>query len=227
MPVKDLVAAIKDVDVPAKVQEVAAALPCGDFITVGLVLKKLAIPGAVDRDGRAGSVPDNWIYIQEPDVLVGRLQVFNKWSPYLVNDSDTVWVGMEYFVQERDEIWNNPDDEMVAFGVAELAKIGIIDAADFIEGTVLRVQKTYPAYFGAYREFDVVRDFVDRFENVFLAGRNGMHRYNNQDHSMLTAIAAVDNIIGGRTDKANIWDVNVEQEYHEEKSSDGRPLQGR
>lgn len=218
MPVKDLVASIRGVEVPPKVAEVAAALPYRDFITVGLVVNKLAIPGAVDRDGVPGRVPDNWIYIQEPDVLVGRLQVFNNWSPYMVSDPDTVWVGMEYFVQEGDELWNMADDDMVSFGVKELAKIGIIDERDFIEGTVLRVQKTYPAYFGAYREFDTVREFVDRFENLFLVGRNGMHRYNNQDHSMLTAIEAVNNIQSGRMDKANIWDVNVEQEYHEEKS---------
>lgn len=219
MPVKDLVASIQGVEIPTKVREVAAALPYRDFITVGLVLKKLAIPGAVDRDGVPGRVPDNWIYIQEPDVQVGRLQVFNNWSPYLVKDTETVWVGMEYFVQEGDDLWTKPDHEMVAFGVKELAKIGIIDEKDFIEGTVLRVQKTYPAYFGAYREFDVVREFVDKFENLFLVGRNGMHRYNNQDHSMLTAIEAVNNVMQGRTDKANLWDVNVEQEYHEEKSA--------
>ncbi|MEN2738054.1 NAD(P)/FAD-dependent oxidoreductase [Microbacterium sp. X-17] len=219
MPVKDLVAAIRGIDVPKNVEDVAAALPYRDFITVGLVLKKLALAGAVDRDGTPGRVPDNWIYIQEPDVQVGRLQVFNNWSPYMVSDPDTVWVGMEYFVDEGDELWSMADEDMVAFGVKELAKIGIIDAADFIEGTVLRVQKTYPAYFGAYRRFDEVREFVDGFENLFLVGRNGMHRYNNQDHSMLTAIEAVDNVIAGRVDKSNIWDVNVEQEYHEEKSS--------
>jgi len=218
MPVKDLIASIQDVDVPSNVSDVAAALPYRDFITVGLVVKKLSIPGAVDRDGVAGRVPDNWIYIQEPDVLVGRLQVFNNWSPYMVNDPDTVWVGMEYFVQEGDHLWNMADDDLIAFGVSELAKIGIIDQADFLEGTVLRVEKTYPAYFGAYRRFDEVRSFVDGFENLFLVGRNGMHRYNNQDHSMLTAIEAVNNILTGRTDKSNIWDVNVEQEYHEEKS---------
>lgn len=218
MPINELVAAIDGVDVPANVKEVAAALPYRDFITVGLVLKKLAIPGATDRDGREGRVPDNWIYIQEPDVQVGRLQVFNNWSPYLVDDPDTVWVGMEYFVQEGDELWNMPDDEMVKFGAKELAKINIINEEDVISGTVLRVKKTYPAYFGAYKRFDEVREYIDKFENLFLVGRNGMHRYNNQDHSMLTAMEAVENIRTGRTDKSNIWDVNVEKEYHEEKS---------
>jgi protoporphyrinogen oxidase len=220
MPVNELIASF-EIDggatpVPAAVKEVAAGLPYRDFITVGLLLDKLTIKNTTDRPGEL--VPDNWIYIQEPDVKVGRLQVFNNWSPYLVGKDDKVWVGMEYFVNEGDELWSKSEADMADFGIRELAKIGIIDAADVVDSTVIHVKKTYPAYFGTYSRFDEVRAFTDGFVNLFLLGRNGQHRYNNQDHSMLTAIAAVDNISSGRTDKDNVWSVNVEQDYHEEKT---------
>lgn len=220
MPIKDLVASLEGIAVPSNVAEVAENLPYRDFITVGILAKKLLIKNQTERKTPNGIVPDNWIYIQEPDVKVGRLQVFNNWSPYMVADPDsTVWVGMEYFVHEGDDLWKKSDEELVKFGVSELAKIAILDPKDFIDGTALRVKKTYPAYFGVYNRFDEVRDFLDPIKGLFLVGRNGMHRYNNQDHSMLTAMAAVDDIQSGSNDKSNIWNVNVEKEYHEEKSA--------
>ena len=124
---------------------------------------------------------------------------------------------MEYFCFEGDELWRMPNDELVRFGTKELARIGIVDESQVLDGTVLRMDKTYPAYFGSYDRFPEIRSYVDLFENLFLIGRNGMHKYNNQDHSMLTAMVAVDNIASGSTDKENIWSVNTEQEYHEEK----------
>jgi protoporphyrinogen oxidase len=213
MPVKELVAGMGD-DVPKRVLDIAGALPYRDFITVGVLLKRLAVPGG---EGPANLVPDNWIYVQEPDVKVGRLQIFNNWSPYLVADQNTAWLGMEYFCYEGDDLWSKSDDDFFEFAVNELAHIGIIEKKDVLDGTVRRVKKTYPAYFGAYHDFDEVRNYVDKFDNLFLLGRNGMHRYNNADHSMLTAMTAVDNIIKGITDKANIWAVNTESDYHEEK----------
>jgi protoporphyrinogen oxidase len=162
-------------------------------------------------------VPDNWIYIQERDVKLGRLQIFNNWSPYLVQNPDTVWVGLEYFCNEGDEFWNKPDREISEFAIAELAHIDIIDKDDVLDSTVIRMQKAYPAYFGTYDDFYVVRNFTDRIENLFLIGRNGMHKYNNADHSMLTAMAAVENIVKGDPTKDNIWSVNTEDEYYEEK----------
>jgi protoporphyrinogen oxidase len=192
-------------------------------VTVGLLLDRLEIqePG-VPWPG----VADNWIYIQEPDVKVGRLQVFNNWSPYLVADPETVWVGLEYFVNESEDLGRMTDAEMIALGIAELSKLGIIRAQDVRDATVLRVPKTYPAYFGTYTEFDTLRRWIDGFENLFLMGRNGMHRYNNQDHSMLTAMVTVENIAAGITSKDNIWSVNVEQDYHEEKSREPVPEVG-
>ena len=218
MPIKDLVRAL-DVPVPANVREVSDGLQYRDFLTVGLLLKGLKVSDS-SLNGNANArrlIEDNWIYIQEPDVLAGRLQIFNNWSPYLVSRPGNVWVGVEYFCYEGDELWKKPDAEMAEFARQELHKIGIIDRDAVLDSTVIRMPKTYPAYFGAYSRFDEVRNYLDGFPNLFLVGRNGMHKYNNQDHSMLTAIEAVDNIIAGRTDKSNIWRVNTEMEYHESK----------
>jgi protoporphyrinogen oxidase len=228
MPIRDLVAALA-APVPDEVAEVSRGLVYRDFITVGLLLSGLRIhdDGAGEGDSpifaetKIGTVPplirDNWIYIQEPDVEVGRLQIFNNWSPYMVADRSKVWVGLEYFCYQTDALWQRSDAELIALAAEELARIGIIEPSAVLDGTVIRMPKTYPAYFGTYDRFDVLRRYLDGFANLFLVGRNGMHRYNNQDHSMLTAMVAVDNILAGRADKANIWDVNTEQDYHEER----------
>ena len=216
MPVRDLIEAMGQ-DVPRQVREVAADLCYRDFITVGLLVKKLKIKNDTDIKTVNDIVPDNWIYFQENDVKIGRLQIFNNWSPYMVADEDTVWLGLEYFCNIGDVFWNMPDENLKKFAVSELIKIGIIDADDVLDGVVIRMEKTYPAYFGSYDRFDVVRNYTDSFSNLFLIGRNGMHRYNNQDHSMLTAMTAVENIVNGVTSKNNIWKVNSEEEYHETK----------
>jgi protoporphyrinogen oxidase len=187
-----------------------------DFITVGLLLEDLKIKEQTKHGQKL--VSDNWIYIQEPDVLAGRLQIFNNWSPWMVSDPRKVWIGVEYFCNEGDSLWTRTDPEMKHLAVQELARIGIIQESALLDSVVLRVPKSYPAYFGTYARFGEIRQFLDKFENLFLVGRNGMHRYNNQDHSMLTAMTAVDNIIAGRLDKTNIWDVNTEVEYHETRS---------
>lgn len=138
----------------------------------------------------------------------------------MVRDPNTVWIGVEYFCYESDGLWSKSDSETAGLAARELEQIGIIQQSDVLDSTVIRVPKTYPAYFGAYERFEEVRSYLDSFENLFLVGRNGMHKYNNQDHSMLTAMTAVDNIRTGRTDKSNIWAVNTEMEYHEEKAED-------
>jgi protoporphyrinogen oxidase len=206
MPVKELIHKLAT-DVPANVVEVANGLIYRDFITVGLLLRRLKI----------GELQDNWIYIQEPDVQVGRMQIFNNWSPFLVADSSNAWIGLEYFCYETEPIWKLSDQEMIALAKAEVSTIGIIDPDDVLDACVIRMPKTYPAYFGAYNRFSEIRSYVEGFENLFLVGRNGMHKYNNQDHSMLTAMTAVDNIIEGRVNKDNIWALNTEMEYHESK----------
>ncbi len=211
MPVKELVQAF-DVPPAPEVSEVSDGLMYRDFMTVGLLLKRLKI-----REEGESLLKDNWIYIQEPDVLVGRMQIFNNWSPYMVEDPERVWIGLEYFCNDTDELWQKSDEAMIALALEEIEKMGIASRADYLDGTVIRMEKTYPAYFGTYDRFHLIREFVDRFHNLFLVGRNGMHKYNNQDHSMLTAMTAVDNIVEGKRDKANIWAVNTEMDYHESR----------
>jgi protoporphyrinogen oxidase len=217
--VKELVQAMVEGGsrVPANVREVAENLQYRDFIAVGLLVDRLKVR---DPGGKPGQlVADNWIYIQEPDVLVGRLQVFNNWSPFLVADPSKVWLGAEYFCYEGDELWTRPEESMASLAADELAKIDIIERCDVRDAVVIHMAKTYPAYFGLYGRFQEVREYVDAISNLYMVGRNGMHKYNNQDHSMLTAMTAVDNIISGRIDKRNIWDVNTEPDYHESKDN--------
>jgi len=213
MPIQELIRSL-DAPAPANVREVSDGLLYRDFITVGLLLKKLKIG---QNNGSHQLIDDNWIYIQEPDVLAGRLQIFNNWSNYMVADPEHVWLGVEYFCYETDDLWKKGDAEMAALAKEELDQIGIIDRDDVLDSTVIRMPKTYPAYFGTYDRFEEVRKHIDGFENLFLVGRNGMHKYNNQDHSMLTAMVAVDAIVSGSTDKSAIWQVNTEMEYHEQK----------
>jgi protoporphyrinogen oxidase len=212
MPVRELLNAI-DAPVPGEVKAISDGLAYRDFITVGLLVDRLLI---TEPDGSA--IKDTWIYIQEPDVLVGRLQIFNNWSPYMVADPSKVWIGLEYFCYDTDPLWKKSDTEIAQFAIEEVARIGILKPEEVRDSCVFRVPKTYPAYFGTYERFDEIIRYVDRFENLFLVGRNGMHKYNNQDHSMLTAMVAVENIIHGVTSKQNLWEINTEQEYHEDKT---------
>jgi protoporphyrinogen oxidase len=218
MPVRDLIVGFEP-PAPAEVREVAAGLVYRDFITVGLLLRRLRHPGRSKVTTANGLIPDCWIYIQEPYVKVGRVQIFNNWSPYLVADPNTVWVGLEYFCTEGDELWRTPDAGLIELGRKEMGEMGFIGPDDVLDGTVLRTLKTYPAYFGTYDRFETIRHFTDDFVNLFLIGRNGMHKYNNADHSMLTAMTAVDGIVRGDTSKAEIWAVNAEGQYHEEKTA--------
>lgn len=214
MPIKDLIAAISGIEIPEKVKTIGENLPYRDFITVGLLVDKLKI-----KSENAKLIPDTWIYIQERDVKIGRLQIFNNWSPYLVADEqNTVWMGLEYFCSEGDELWNMDKDTFIKMAIQELVKIDIIDEKSVLDAHLVKVKKAYPAYFGAYYELPLVKQFLDSIENLFCIGRNGQHRYNNMDHSMLTAMEAVKNISTGAVSKKNIWDVNTDKEYHEKKS---------
>ena len=218
MPVQELIGGL-DGPIPEDVKEVAAGLQYRDFITVGILLKKLSFEDKKTGEWKALDLKDTWIYIQEKDVKVGRLQLFNNWSPYMVKDPDNAWVGMEFFCNKTDDFWKMKDEDIKQLAISELEKIGLATSANVLDATVLRMEKTYPAYFGTYDRFDLLRGYVDRIENLFLVGRNGMHKYNNSDHSMLTAMVAVDNIAAGVTSKENIWSINTEQEYHEEKAN--------
>lgn len=216
MPIKDLVAAFRQV--PGNVREVAEALPYRDFITVGLLVDRLAIRNQTKIKTLNGLVPDTWIYVQERDVRLGRLQIFNNWSPYMVDDpAHHVWVGLEYFCAEGDAMWEMGDDAFTDFAVAELRKTGILGPdTPILDSVRLRVKKAYPAYFGAYARFQEVRTWLDGLSNLWCIGRNGQHRYNNMDHSMLCGLEAVRSLLDG-TPKSTVWAVNTEEEYHESK----------
>lgn len=216
--IKELTSKLGDA-VPARVKEIAQRLVYRDFMTVGVLLNRLKLKSKQMNTtvGEHGIVFDNWIYVQEADVKVGRLQLFNNWSPYLVADRSKAWVGMEYFVNEGDGLWEMDDAAFSSFALQELEKIGVIDRGDVLETKVYRIPKAYPAYFGSYERFGEVRKWLDAIPNLYPVGRNGMHRYNNMDHSMLSAMAAVECIVGGRLDKTGIWNINAEKEYHESK----------
>lgn len=216
MPVRELIAGFRP-EAPAVVREVAEGLPYRDFMTVGLLLRRLSMGGGVTAAELPRKLPDNWIYVQEPGVKVGRIQVFNNWSPYLVRDPDTIWIGLEFFVDETDTLWTQPDEETVHLAVAEMESLSFLRREDVLDSVVLRERKAYPAYFGTYDRLSEVREFLNGFENLYLLGRNGQHRYNNQDHSMLTAMLAVDGLVAGKDFRSVIWTVNTEENYHEQK----------
>lgn len=218
MPLKDLVAALSGIDVPEDVARIARDLPYRDFITVGLCVKKLKIKNKTKIKTYDGRVPDTWIYVQDRDVKVGRLQIFNNWSPYLVKDYEhTMWIGLEYFCTEGDALWEMSDGDFICMAIDELVKIGVAEREDVLDACRVKVRKAYPAYFGSYRELDTVKEFLDGIGNLYCLGRNGQHRYNNMDHSMLTAMEAVRNIRDHVAGKDNIWNVNTEKDYHESK----------
>ena len=218
MPVKDLVGGMNAV--PDDISRIAAGLPYRDFITAGMLVDRLSIKNTTKMKTLGNIVPDCWIYVQDTGVSMGRIQIFNNWSPYLLSDPQhTVWMGLEYFCAEGDDMWNMSDGDFAAMASSELVKMGIIDSADDVKDYhVEHVKKAYPAYFDTYAEMDKVIKYLDGFENLYCIGRNGQHRYNNMDHSMMTAFETADNILSGKKTKENIWNVNTEKEYHETKA---------
>ena len=223
MPIKDLVAGMGS-DVPEAPAQIAKGLPYRDFVTVGLLLNKLNLKNETDIRTLGNIVPDCWIYVQDTGVKLGRIQIFNNWSPYLVKDpQNTVWVGLEYFCAEGDAFWNMSEQECVDFAVKELKSMGVIDAdARVLDSHREKVQKAYPAYFDTYDRMGELVEYLDTFENLYCVGRNGQHRYNNMDHSMVTSFETVSNILSGKKTKENIWSVNTEAEYHEENSDENK-----
>jgi protoporphyrinogen oxidase len=215
MPIKDLINCFTKV--PEEVREISSKLEYRDFITVGLLLNELNIKNKTKVKTINQLIPDTWIYIQEPNIKMCRLQIFNNWSPYMLADINKAWIGLEYVCSEQDNLWQKSNSEMIQFGIDELIKMNIISQDKVVDSTVIKVKKAYPSYIGAYNQIGGVRDYLNGFENLFCIGRNGMHRYNNMDHSMLTAIVAVDNIVQKIKSKDNIWKVNTENDYHESR----------
>ena len=216
MPLKDLTAGIKDA--PKDIADIAAGLPYRDFVTVGLLLSKLDLQNKTNLKTLNDIVPDCWIYVQDTGVKLGRIQIFNNWSPYLVaKPEEKVWIGLEYFCKEGDKYWNMSDEEWQKFAANELVKMKVISAEDIEDSHVERVKKAYPAYFDTYKDINKLIEWLNGFENLYCVGRNGQHRYNNMDHSMATAFAAINHILGRTKDKNAIWAVNTEKSYHESK----------
>ncbi len=216
MPLKDLVIGLNG-KVPTKISKIASGLPYRDFITVGLLVNKLNLKNETNIKTLGNIIPDCWLYIQEPDVKLGRIQIFNNWSPYLVKNPDkTVWIGLEYFCNENDEFWNMTDKECTDFAIKELVSMKLIKEKDVLDSHCEKVKKAYPAYFDTYDKIDDLVTYLNAFENLYCVGRNGQHRYNNMDHSMVTSFETVNNIITGNKNKANIWGVNTDKKYHEE-----------
>lgn len=216
MPLNQLANALPYV--PANAKEVADGLPYRDFVTVGLLVDKLAIKNKTNIKTLGNIVPDCWIYVQDTSVKLGRVQVFNNWSPYLLKDPEhTVWIGLEYFCKEGDNFWNKSEEDTVKLAIKELIKIGIIDGkSTVLESCREKVTKAYPAYFDTYDRIGELTSYLNTVENLYCVGRNGQHRYNNMDHSMATAFVAVD-LLKGNSSREELWAVNTEKEYHETK----------
>lgn len=217
MPLKDLIQGMNDV--PEQPAKVAGGLPYRDYMTLGVLVDRLNLKNKTKLRTVGNIVPDCWVYVQDRKVKLGRFQIYNNWSPYMVQDLEhTVWIGLEYFVNEGDEFWNMTEEEFSKICIDEMIQLGLIDDKKAVRDTHMeRVKKAYPAYFDTYDDIDILIDYLNTIDNLFCVGRNGQHRYNNIDHSMVTSFEAVENIISGRTDKTNIWNVNTEKEYHEEK----------
>ena len=221
MPVRDLVGGMNDV--PADAARIAAGLPYRDYMTLGVLVPKINLVNKTNIRTLNNIVPDCWVYVQDRNVKLGRFQIYNNWSPYMIKDLEhTVWIGLEYFVNEGDEYWNMTEEEFAKIGVSEMIKLGLIDSPDVVLDVHMeKVKKAYPAYFDTYDEMDRLVDYLSSIENLYCVGRNGQHRYNNIDHSMVTSFEAVKNILTGSKDKKNIWSVNTEQEYHETSNEEG------
>lgn len=217
MPIKDLIAGMDNV--PEEPERIAAGLPYRDYMTLGVLVSHINLVNKTNIKTIGNIVPDCWIYVQDRNVKLGRLQIYNNWSPYMVKDlQNTAWIGLEYFVNEGDKLWNMTEKEFSKMCISEIVKLGLINSQkDVLDTHMEKVKKAYPAYFDTYNEIDVLINYLNTISNLYCVGRNGQHRYNNIDHSMITSFEAVKNILTGNKDKTNIWNVNAEQEYHEEK----------
>ena len=215
MPLKDLIESFS-IKVDSDIKRIATNLPYRDFMTVGLLVKKLNLKNTTNIRTLCNIIPDCWLYIQDSGVKLGRIQIFNNWSPYMVESPiDNVWLGLEYFCNQDDDKWNMSDKDFINTAIDELVSMNIINKEDVLDSHLERVKKAYPAYFDTYNEIDKLIAYLNKFSNLYCVGRNGQHRYNNMDHSMMTAMIAVKKIINNDKDKTEIWNVNTEKVYHE------------
>ena len=215
MPLKDLCNSLNNI--PKNILTISNNLPYRDFITVGVLTDKLLLKNKTKIKTFNDNIPDCWLYVQDTNVKLGRIQVFNNWSPYMVKDIyKTTWIGLEYFCNENDSFWNLSDTKIKQLAIKELQKLKVIND-NILDSCVIRIKKAYPAYFDSYKDIDQLKDYLNKIDNLYCIGRNGQHRYNNMDHSIMTAFKAVNNIINNIKDKDEIWNVNIEKKYHEEE----------
>lgn len=215
MPLKNLIQGMEYV--PEEVRSVAEGLPYRDFVTVGILVDRLLLKNETTIPTLGNIVPDCWIYVQDQGIKMGRIQIFNNWSPYMVKcPEEKVWIGLEYFCTENDSMWNMKDSKWMELGKSELVKMGILEKdAEIYTTHCERISKAYPAYFDTYTQIDILKEWLLAIPNLYCIGRNGQHRYNNMDHSMLTAMEAVKAYQDPHYDRDQIWNVNTEKEYHE------------
>lgn len=211
LPLKELITNISGTDVPDDIKNIANGLAYRDMQVVGLLVNKLNFSSGLGRSrGGFDLIDDSWIYIQDPSVKLGRIQIYNNRSPYMTEDfRNSVWLGLEYFCQEGDNYWSMTDEEMEDYAAQELVSIGFINYNDIIKSKRIKIKKAYPVYFGTYSKIERLTDYLNNFENLYCIGRNGQHCYRNMDHVMETAFETVDNILLDKKSKANIWSVHT------------------
>ena len=219
--IKNLFELLKNINIPKKIYDSALKLPYREFMSVGLVVNEFNMKNNSKIKTINNIIPDSWIYMQEPSVKMGRIQIFNNWSPYMFKKKEDInnkaMISLEYFCSKDDKYWNMSDKEFIDFAIKEAEKLNILKKENVLNSTRIKIDKAYPAYFGTYKDIEKIKDFINtKINNLYCIGRNGQHRYNNMDHSILTGLRAVD-AITGKINKEEIWNVNVEQEYHEEK----------
>lgn len=221
MPIKDLINSFIGNHTPKKILEISNNLPYREFMSVGLIVDELQLKNNTKVQTLMNIIPDSWIYVQEKEVKMGRLQIFNNWSPYLFKNKEDiqnkVFISLEYFCSEHDQYWNMSDSEFIEFATKEAIQIGLIKKDSVEDAIRIKIPKAYPAYFGSYKQIDEVIQYLNTINNLYCIGRNGQHRYNNMDHSMLTGIKTAENILKNKKSKKNIWNVNTESKYHEKK----------
>ncbi len=207
IPIKQLFRCL-NCQVPQRVMEIALGLEYRDFISIGILLPKRNTDGSLTK---LGGLKDNWIYIQDARVQLGRIQVVNNWSPYMVADPEnSIWLCLEYFSSSSEKLWLMSDEKIIEMATTELKTIGLIDNEEILGSKLIRVKKAYPSYTGTYNNLPELVDFTDRIDNLYLIGRNGMHFYNSQDHSILTAMTVVDYLVSGKKDKSHLWEIRLD-----------------
>lgn len=214
MPISELINSMTGVTISQNTLSIANGLPYRSLISVGIEAKRINLPENEKVKTLNGISPDCWLYVQDRSVKIGRIQIYNNWSPYLSpNSKERIWLAAEIFCNENDMFWNMNENQITEMAIRDLEKLGLLNRSDVTDRCAYRIAKAYPAYFGTYEEFGTIRRYLDEFSNLYCIGRNGQHKYYNMDQAMMTAIEAVSNILVGSGDKSNVWDIEKRRKY--------------